>query len=168
MQNVYNEELADRFYREKYGINIGSYNRIVRQSLENLYFRGRILSAKTLYKKMEECGIELHENSLHRVRFAALVAKVPAEPPLLTHHGARTWYMMQPFVFDYEDISFMAKHFPAEMMRLYPSLWKGYILVNRQKYLPEYISTELFDSEECIFQQDSERPKGKRNAAFAV
>ncbi len=168
MRKVYSEEQADRFYREKYGINLSSYNQIIRQSLENLYFRGRILSAELLYKKMEDCGIVLHENALHRIRIAALVAKVPAEPALLSHEGARLWYLMQTSSFDPEDLAFMAKHCPKKMARLYPSLWKGYMLQCKRKYLPDYVAVELFDRDECIFQQDCERTESKGDAALPV
>ena len=168
MRTVYREELAERFYRERYGINICAYNQIIRQSLENLYFRGRILPASLLYKKFEECGIVLRENSLHRIRFSALVAKVAPEPPLLTHYGVRAWYLMQQNGFDAEDLAFMAKFFPEQMARMYPSLWKACLLHFKQKHLPDYVSIELFDSDECIFQQDCERSKGNGCAALTV
>jgi len=117
---------------------------------------------------MEDCGIVLHENALHRIRIAALVAKVPAEPALLSHEGARLWYLMQTSSFDPEDLAFMAKHCPKKMARLYPSLWKGYMLQCKRKYLPDYVAVELFDRDECIFQQDCERTESKGDAALPV
>ena len=158
---------ARLFYRERYGIDIADYDDVIRQSLENLFFRGKRLSAKALYAKFAQCGINLSTSSIESTRFFALTKKVQPEPFHLSHHGAKFWYMSQPQAFTPEDLVFMALHFPGQMQRLYPSLWKSVMLEN-QKRLPDYIATELFDREECVFQQHCERNESKRDAAIAV
>lgn len=168
MRVLESKEEARLFYRERYGLDIVLFSDVIRQSLENLYFRGVRLSRRALINKFAKCGISLQITSLEHTRLWALTRKVQAEPPSLNHQGARFWYISQPKAFSQEELGFLAKHFPLQMQRLYPSLWKGFLMMYQRNNLPEYVKTELLDSDECIFQQHCERSKRKGNAAFAV
>lgn len=127
MQTALNEKTAARFYRERYGIDIQAYNPIIRQSLENLYFRGIHLSPQQLYSKFANCGIILHRISLVRIRFNALTSRVAAEPPYLTSYGARLWYLTQTHPFNEEEIDFLAANYPGQTARMYPWLWRWHL-----------------------------------------
>lgn len=116
------ETQAIEFYKERYGVSIISYPYPLKKSLENLYFRGVRLKPSALYRKLNECGIELHRGVLLRTRMATLVKRVPQEPPLLTVCGARAWHKMvlRPFV--EPEVFFMLRNFYRQTLALYPSL----------------------------------------------
>ena len=168
MKVLESPQLARLFYRERYGLDITVYSDAVRLSLENLYFRGVRLSTRTLYDKLAQCGIEPSYIGTDITRYYALARKVQAEPPCLSHEGARFWYSSQPRSFSTEEIRFLAQHFPKQMQRLYPSLWKAYMLSYTKRNLPDYVESELFDSDECIFQQGRERNERQGDAALTV
>ena len=168
MQTLNNSESAEVYYKERYGLDISSLGDIHRRSLENLYFRGVELSADKLFTKLEMCGIDIRPGTVDRARLIALMHRVPAEPASLTHQGARFWDMSQRRPFSPEEILFLVNRFPKETARYYPSLWKGYLLAFQNKYLPDYVETELFDPEECIFQQRGQKDERERNAALLV
>lgn len=159
---------AEDYYKERFGIDLNSLPTTVRLSLENLYYKGKRMSAKKLFSKLEMCGVNLRPGTVDRQRLAKLTRRVDAEPPFLTHAGARFWYDSQPHPFTPEELLFLAQRFPEETARLYPSLWKCYLLSYQQECLPGYVETELFDSDECIFQQRSQKCERKRNAAVVV
>ena len=124
MEVILKEKEAEDYYKEQYGIDITLLEEIVRQSLENLYFRGIRLSPKKLYRKLAACGVRLRPGTMGRLRMESLKEKIPAEPPMLTDHGAMVWYMTQENTFSEEDFGFLADHFPEETAQRYPSLWK--------------------------------------------
>lgn len=148
---------ASVYYRERYGINLGDLSSVLRLSLENLYRKGVRMNPDKLFNKLEQCGVSLRTGTVERTRFTALTNRVKAEPAGLTHSGARFWYASQMQPFNEEEIVFLAQRFPEQTATLYPSLWKGYLLFARKKYLIDCARTELLDPGECVFQHDSER-----------
>ena len=159
---------AGKYYRERYGLDIASLGDILQQSLENLYSRGILLTPDKLFTKLERCGVKIRPGTVDRGRLLALLNRVPAEPFALTHQGARFWYESQQHPFSREEIQFLVERFPLETARYYPSLWKSHLLDYQSNCLPDYMETELFDPEECIFQQRGQKSKCKRNAALPV
>lgn len=168
MVDLLKDKEAQAYYRESCGIDITRQGTIVRLSLENLYYRGVRLSQKKLYAKMTQCGIDLHNGVVDRTRMTAVMGKVAPEPPMLTHFGARMWYLTEPYMFDEEDWAFLTSRFPEETAERYPSLWKGYVLEKERERNSRYVVSELFDGDECVFQQDRQKQEGDRNPAFTV
>ena len=159
MENLKQEEGAVEFYKERYGIDITEFGDILRLSLENLFLHGVRLSPDKLFTKLTQCGVQLRPGTVDRTRLLALFKRVPAEPAGLTHQGARFWYESQLRTFDTEEIMFLSQRFPIETAERYPSLWKGYLMDFNARNMPEYVETELLDSDECVFQQRCERSK---------
>ena len=126
MEVIQNGREAEDFYKETYGIDITMFSEILKQSLENLYFRGIRLSRKALFKKLSDCGVSLCRSKADRIRMAALVRKVEPEPPMLTSFGAKMWYLTQTHPFSTEEISFMVTRFHQKTAMLYPSLCDGH------------------------------------------
>jgi hypothetical protein len=160
MENLKQEEGAVEYYKERYGIDITEFGDILRLSLENLFLKGVRLSPDKLFTKLSQCGVQVRPGTVDRTRLLALVKRVPAEPAGLTHHGARFWYESQLRPFDTEEIMFLSQRFPKETAKRYPSLWKGYLMDFNTRNLPDYVETELLDSDECVFQQRGERSEG--------
>ena len=124
MEIVDFESASEAFYRDKYGISIEDYPYQVRKSLESLYFRGRIMPAATLYSKLARCGITLHAGSMLRTRLAALLKRVPPEPPHLSRFGGRAWHRLQMFPFNEEEKQFLVRNFPQQVQNTYPALFR--------------------------------------------
>lgn len=157
MENLKIEEGAVKYYKERYGVDITEFGDILRLSLENLYHQRVRLSPEKLFNKLEQCGVQLRPGTVERTRLLALIKRVPAEPEGLTQQGARFWYDSQLRPFNQEEIKFLSQRFPKETAERYPSLWKAYLLDFNAQNLPDYVETELFDRDECVFQQRSER-----------
>lgn len=130
MEILFNRTGAGVYFRERFGIDIDAYGEVVRLSLENLYHKGIKLNAGLLYKKFEQCGMPLRLCILERTRLMALLRRTVAEPPCLTRHGARMWYIMQCRPFEECDMAFLVSRFPEETARLYPHLFikQGYLI----------------------------------------
>ena len=94
------ENAAESFYRDRYGLSIEDLPFPVRKSLENLYFRGKVMPAATLYSKLTGCGIQLRPGVMLRTRMYSLIKRIPQE-------------QQQPFT--QEEIEFLMRNFPAQV-----------------------------------------------------
>ncbi len=121
------EEDIRTFYKERYGIDINSCKDLVSRSLVNLYYKGRFMSAQTLYDKLTLCGEKVTLRRVVRTRMKALSARVAAEPPHLSDFGGLMWHLLEARPFDSAELHFLVKYCPEVMEERYPALLRLYL-----------------------------------------
>ena len=137
------QQLAITYYKETYGINICDYNPIVFQMMENLFYKGKHLSREGWKRKFLDYGVELDDAAMNRIRFNALIKRLPAEPRGLSTWNAVQWYESFPKPYTREERLFICSYSPVKVAMRFPSLCEAYIMSTYAGEFTPFIKTEI-------------------------